>query len=298
MTTRVVTVVAAALAAALVVSACAPSVGGRAVAGDAPARPAGELKSSQLPATPVPAPRWPVWEDVTGQGLTRWDRGEPYQAAWGPIPAPGVSIFTASDGMCTLGPAIRRADGADSGFVTAGHCAPGPGIGDRLQYMNASPAQNLIPLAALTDAEDDDRGIDSAAIWSTMPGTATIAGTWPVAGVLTVEGVEALELGTPVCYAGARSAVRCGPLEYTNAAGRLVFGTPDSLEGDSGAPVFLVSDGAAVLAAVLEGGDEVSTQATYLDPALERLHAQAAVDPIAAARITGQPGYSTRTTAG
>lgn len=291
MNPRVVTVTAAVLA-AVAVSACAPVVDGRAVAGDV-VRPSEELKSAQLPAAPAVLQQ--VWEDVTGQGIVRWDRAEPYPAVWGPIPAPGVSLFTADDGMCTLGPAVRAADGSTAGYLTAGHC--NPARGDRMQYMNASPLQDLIPLAAMTDAEDDDRGVDSGGIWSVAPGTAMIAETWPIAGVLTAEGSETLELGdtTPVCYAGARTGIHCGPLQSTNDDGRLVFApAAPSLEGNSGAPVFMVSGGAAVLLGVLEGADEVSVQATYLDPALQRLQARAVVDATASAAVAGLPGYSDR----
>lgn len=270
------------------------------MAGEPPTtRPVTELKSGTGPQLPTAAPTQ-HWEDVTGRGVPL-PRDSVDGDQFSATPVPGSAIRHAPDSgttldVCTVGPTVTGPGGP--AVLTAGHCA----LGSRAatQYGLATAAGPPTVLGTAVGAVDDDRGVDSALV-STPAAAAVppvIAGTWPVAGVLTVEGVEQLPLGTPICFAGARTGVHCGPLEYTDAAGRLVFGTPDSREGDSGAPVFLVRDGAATLVAMLEGGDEFSTQATYLAPALTRLNARALVDATAHAAVAGQPGYSTRVTAG
>lgn len=288
---------AAALAAAVVVSACAPSVDGRPVAGET-TRASSEVKSGSPPDTPAAVQQ--VWEDVTGQGA-ELPRDSVDGAQFSRLPVPGSAIWHAPDtgttlSVCTAGPTAIGPNGA--AVLTAGHCGLGPRAGQ--QYTLTAADGDTVPLGTATGAVDDDRGVDSAIV-STPAAAAVpplIADTWPVAGVLTVAGVEALPLGTPVCYAGAMSGVRCGPLTDTDDHGRLVFGTA-SEEGNSGSAVFLVSQGAAHLVAILEGGDAVSTQATYLAPALTRVAAAALVDSTAAAAVAGLPGYSTRvTTAG
>lgn len=298
MATRVVTVAAAAaLAAALAVSACAPAVDGRAVAGET-LLPSSDLKSAQLPATPAAVQQ--EWLDVTGQG-TVLPRDSVDDAQFSATPVPGSAIWHAPAtgstlSVCTAGPTVTGPGG--SAVLTAGHCGLGPRAGQ--QYTLTAADGDTVPLGTATRAADDNRGVDSTIIHTPAAAAVPplIAGTWPVAGVLTVGGVESLPLGSPICYVGAITAARCGPLEARDDRGRLVFGVP-SLEGDSGSAVFVLSDdGAATLVAILEGGDEVSTQATYLDPALHRLGAAALVDAAAHAAVAGLPGYSSRVTTG
>lgn len=236
------------------------------------------------------------WVDVTGQGVVRFDNGEPSPQAWAADPTPGVTIVTAHDDVCTLGPAVRSTADGLNGFITAGHCDPT--TGDRMQSYNSSPDQRLVPLAAMTDVVDDQQAVDSGVIWTDRPPAAPLlADKWPVAGVLTREGVLDLPDGAPVCTFGARSGVVCGPSRGVDASGQLVFDA-HTVKGDSGSPVFLVDSvtGAATLVGVLKGGDAVTTTATLLDPALDRLHANAVVDQAAARAVEGRPGYSPRIT--
>lgn len=297
--TRTVTAALALVATAAVTAACTgTAVEGNPLAGDT-LRPTEELKSAELPATPPPVPAV-VYEDVTGQGVVTLDRGEPSPQSYRALPAPGVTVVAADDGMCTLGPAVRTADGTMGGWVTAAHC--NPTVGDRMLSYNSSWDQQLIPLAAMSDVEDDDAGIDSGAVFTDVPGTAVLAETWPVAGVLTRSGVEDLPLDTPVCVLGAVSGVQCGPLWGIDSYDTIRFDAA-AHEGDSGGAVFVVdvATGAATLLGILSQiGDDPSAPtayATLLDDALGRMRVTAVVDPAAKSAVAGQPGYSTRTAA-
>ena len=246
------------------------------------------------------------WINVTGQGVIVKDSSsQPTQ--FGATPKPGVVILSniarGNSDMCTLGPAIRKENGTGDGFATAGHC----GKNDPMQRLQVDSFFNgpasTIPLGALTDREDNGytpvNGVlsDSAALWSGAvgPSAVRIADTWPVAGVMAMDSVKNLPKGTSVCLDGTVSGVLCGPLEMGDVNGLLRFRAL-SHGGDSGSPVFLI-DGdthAATLVGLIEGGDGVSAYATYLEPALTRLGAQALVDPTSAATVAGDSRYSTR----
>lgn len=289
--THAVTAALAGLVTAVATAGCAGTVRTptTTLAGDS----AGSTPLKAVP--PGPTASQQVFADVTGQGHLRWDRAEPFQTLYASVPTPGAAIFTSDDGMCTLGPELRSADGLAAGYASAGHCDPD--TGDRMQFLNSSADQQLVPLAAMSDVEDDDRGIDSGAIWTDVSGRATIAGEWVVAGVLTRDGIEALPLGTPICRAGAISGVDCGGRMTSDPHSRLRFAV-ESIEGDSGAPVFVVDAGTgyATLLGILERGNSATTSATLLDPALARLGATTVVDPAAAEAVAGHLGYSTRVT--
>ena len=250
------------------------------------------MKSARVPALP-PASGQPVYLDVTGQGELSWDRGVPFATIYSPRPAPGVAVVASDGVMCTAGMAVESEDGHDWGYLSAGHC--NPTAGDRTLSYNSSKDQLLVPLAAMTGARDDNAGVDSGALWIAWEGESRIAGTWPVAGVLA--NPAALPAGTMVCLLGAVSGTQCGALVDADDRGRLRFAA-ESVDGDSGAPVFVVDaeTGYATLLAILEGGDDFTTTATYLDPALDRLGAVAVVDPRAAATVADRPGYSGRVT--
>lgn len=218
------------------------------------------------------------------------------------VVAPGANIAVVGTGGCTLGPGIRRGD--QTGFLTAGHCGD---EGEAVRLDSVTGAQ----LGVLSDAEDTDDGVarvgamptrlDYAAVWTndSAPRAATVAGL-PVAGVMTREGAMTLESGTPVCYDGRTSGLVCAPLigayieDITNDVG--------AVGGDSGSPAFIVDGdtGTAILLGITsqsrEWPNDDQTWFTYLDPSLERLGAQALVDPAAAATVAGDPRYSTRVT--
>lgn len=283
---------AAAMALAAVVSGCAGTVAGTPTLAAPPPAGSTELKSARVPAAPMPTPAPVDYEDVTNRGVVFMDNGVPSPQSYSPVPAPGVTIVAGDGQMCGLGPAIRSMDGLFVGYVSAGHC--NPDVGDRRFSYNSSPDQLLVPLAAMTDALDDGAGIDSGAIWIAQEGGSRLAQTWAVAGVLTAEAVAALPPG-PVCLLGAVSGVQCGELIDASDRGRLRFAA-ESVDGDSGGPVFRVDavTGHATLLGVLEGGNDFTTTATYLAPALDRLGAVAVVDRSAAVTVAGRPGYSDR----
>ena len=206
--------------------------------------------------------------------------------------APGAYIdvgTAASGGSCTLGAGIRAGD--RTGFVTAGHCGNGDGDMVRLDSVTGAP------LGVLSDADTSYDSVaevlsDSAAVWTNTPAprAATVAGL-PVAGVMTRDGAMTLKRGTPVCFDGATSGLVCSPL---NGAGITSFAIDGVAKpGDSGAPVFVVDGdtGAATLLGIAKMVKNMTT-VTYLDPALERLGAQALADPTAAAAVAGDPRYS------
>ncbi|CAM3779349.1 hypothetical protein H7J08_00890 [Mycobacterium frederiksbergense] len=296
MTSRAVAAVtAAALAAVVTVSACAPAVGGHAVTGES-LRPSSELKSGASPATPAAVQQ--QWQDVTGQG-TVLPRDSVDGAAYSPKPVPGSAIWHTPDtgstlSVCTAGPTAITEAGAPA-VVIAGHCANGPRAST--QYTLTAVDGDPVVLGTGVDAVDDDAGIDSALLATPAAAgvPASIAGTWPIAGVLTVEGVEALPAGTPICYTGAMTGgTRCGGLIATNSRG-IEFDAA-AVDGDSGSPVFVVNAaGDALLVGIVEWTDDVYTSATVLDGALTRLRSRAVVDPAAAARTADHPRLSPRT---
>jgi hypothetical protein len=129
-------------------------------------------------------------------------------------------------------------------------------------------------------------------VWTdaSAPRAATVAGL-PVAGVMTRDGAMTLKRGTPICFDGATSGLVCSPLNGADIDTLMTDGV--AKPGDSGAPVFVVDGDTG--AATLLGSTTLSTTmttVTYLDPALDRLGAQALVDPTAAATVAGDPRYS------
>jgi hypothetical protein len=203
--------------------------------------------------------------------------------------APGAWMSIPERGkFCTLGAGIRAGD--RTGFVTAGHCGD-DGMAVRLDSATGAP------LGVLSDAETSydsvaKVGLDYAAVWTnaSAPRAATVAGL-PVAGVMTRNGAMTLKSGTPVCFDGATSGLVCSPLNGADITSFAIDGV--AKPGDSGSPVFIVDGdtGAATLLGITEMVKTMTT-ITYLDPALERLGAQALVDPTAAAAVAGDPRYS------
>lgn len=303
MTTRAVTA-AAALLAVVAVSACAPPVDGQAVAGEQ-LHPVGELKSgTESVAAPLAGP---VWVDVSGQG-TILPRDSVDGAQFSATPVPGAVIFHApEDGdvfdLCTAGPPATGPAGP--AVLTAGHCALG--ARSAAQYVLPADDSAAVLLGTASGAVDDDHAVDSAIVYGSAAAGVPplIAGEWPIAGVLTVAGVEQLlPLGAPVCFAGARSATRCGRLEALDDMGQLRFGGVRPQRGDSGSAVFVVDSvtGDATLVGILAARSTTGTApggyATYLSPALDRLRARARVDRVAHAGVAALPGYSDLVIAG
>jgi hypothetical protein len=207
--------------------------------------------------------------------------------------APGAFIaLVGEDGGfgCTLGAGIRAGD--RTGFVTAGHCGNGDGDMVRLDSVTGAP------LGVLSDANESYDSVakvalDYAAVWNSAPAprAATVAGL-PVAGVMTREAAAKLPKGTPICFDGATSDLSCAPLRFADGISLRLDGA--ARPGDSGAPAFIVDGdtGAATLIGIMSGGDATNVEVTYLDPALERLGAQALVDADAAAFVAGDQRYS------
>ena len=220
-------------------------------------------------------------------------QGESGSVPFGVI-APGAVISGVDkDGDmadCTVGLAIR------GGVITGGHCA----TAGTPRYLSdgrngALSAQIGTVMKSVDVIPETGPTVDASAVTVTAPTTdaaVRVAGR-PVAGVMTMDAVHHLPAGTPVCFDGASSGLKCGPLRY--AYGSVTIGVK-AQHGDSGGPVFLVdgTSGAVTLVGVLTGGTDTSTRAAYVDSALDSLGAVALVDPTAAATVAGDPRYSTR----
>lgn len=90
-------------------------------------------------------------------------------------------------------------------------------------------------------------------------------------GVMTADAVRALPKGTTLCRNGARTGIVCGAL--VSAGSKMVTFAGHAIEGDSGAPVFVVnSAGEALGVGIVSGTDAAgNTVVTYLSTALNQL---------------------------
>lgn len=205
-----------------------------------------------------------------------------------PNPRPGVSLVQQFEpteiSECTMSwPVISTR--SDVGYLTAGHCDRKEGAplwmytdADGVGRLNLPPLQNA------------ERGVDGAgrkydaALFFLSPAQQESAYNTAISdgvrlrGVMSVAAVKSLPAGTPVCMNGSRSGLTCGPLI---AAGddQLEWGGA-AVQGDSGAPVFVVnSHGDAQAIGMLHGGPtDTDNFATYLAPVLERLKVRLIVD--------------------
>jgi hypothetical protein len=226
----------------------------------------------------------------------------PKQDNWVSLPASAVSVPA---GVMAPGGIIRGIDtegdmarctitaATPSGeILTAGHC----GLAGSARLLPDGTVVGTIT-KSIDEVPSAGAVLDAAVVSATLPVTAaaTRIAERPVAGVMNVEGIRKLPKGTSVCFDGAKSGLKCGPLLSADRQGMEI--DADSTGGDSGAPVFLVDGGSqtVTLVGILSGSpksDSAHMLATYLDPALERLGAQALVDPTAAGTVAGDPRYS------
>ncbi len=281
---------AAGIAAAAVLSACSASVSGQPVA--VLATPSATVAASQSPNGMAPI----NWKNVQAEA-PRLDH-DSVGARFGSTVYPGIGITQVgpnkSTSDCTAGPAVT------GGVVVAGHCDRAPG--GRVQVYPNAKGSSPIPVGTITDAvQQQTEPIQDFALLRTAsvaPGSTTIAGQWAIAGVLNEDAAaQALPAGSPVCVNAAYTGIRCGTVLSTDDDGQLLFDIPTE-GGDSGAVVFAVNadTNAATLLGILRGGDKATSTATYLAPALKRLHVSALVDPTAAVNPAADPRYSSAVT--
>jgi hypothetical protein len=266
-----------------------------------------ETAAPTVPVATSAARTVPAWVSIEGRGV--W---QPYSQT----PAPGGRIVRnlygrgvdLSDlvGMCSLGPAAAQRGSDQTGFLTAAHCFREQ-AGPTPVALQTDAAGSIIPLAESTTSAGGENGVDpfagtmedAASIWTTAANaTGKIAGTWDVAGVLTVDGVrELVKPGDPICYVGATTGIHCGGA-VTVSGMQIRFRAPnESHGGDSGSSVFVVDQrtGAATLIGIFQGnvkGDDSTAIATFLDPEMKMLGAQALVDRSAAESVADDPRYS------
>ncbi|WP_131822724.1 hypothetical protein [Mycobacteroides chelonae] len=216
----------------------------------------------------------PRYADVTGQGIEapRDVEGDQFSVTSVPGVKVGHRDARGAAQKCTLGPAVTN--GPRAGFLIAGHCT-----GDQYAQVNfdGRNPMSLGPALQAQDAPTPQGYSDSAVIWTGAvdPSATKIAGTWPVTGVMSVRDVRALPAGTPICINGAVSGVRCSPLITADAD--YIRSAPIVQHGDSGAPVFVINKETrgAVLLGITSGIENGQDEATFLQPALERLGVQA-----------------------
>lgn len=196
-------------------------------------------------------------------------------------------LQTAASGAtarCTAGPAVAAAAAAaHRGYLAAGHCDEVPG---------SSLTAGGEAVAPYTGTRRGDRGVTVA--WGATDATSTVAGH-PVAGVLKQDVVQRLPQGTPVCMDSNVSGVRCGAVVENDETG--IYLDLPAERGDSGSPLFLVSDrGTASLIGLAEQRSAGYTFGAYLDPLLAQTGAKALVDRNSAVDPRTDPRYSTATT--
>ncbi len=203
-------------------------------------------------------------------------------------PKPGVTLVQQLNGEevseCTVSWAVVSAR-LNVGYLTAGHCDRNEGA-PVWMYTDDAGARR-IPLSPLQNAE---RGVDdsghqydaslfflSAAQQNAAYGTA-IADSVQLRDVLPVSAVRALPVGTPICMNGSRSGLTCGPL--ISARNDDIEWGGAAVQGDSGAPVFVVnSRGDAMAIGMLQRGpSDTDNFATYLAPVLDRLKVRLIID--------------------
>lgn len=260
---------AAGIAAAVALSACSTGVAGQPVAAPAPAVAA----SSSAHVQPI------RWVDVEAEApvLPRDTQGMQYGTDAKPGVGFGYRNSERKSTVCTLGPAVRSADGR-SGFLTAGHCASGKATTPAYLSRTSDALGPQTLMGDVQDAVDDDAANDSAIIWAPAAADAgRIAGRWPVAGIMTKADVPSLvQPGDPVCINGARSGVVCSPL--ISADGYDIRTEAVTQGNDSGAPVFVVApSGSAILIGIHRGVDGAVGLATFISPALDRLQVTVAL---------------------
>lgn len=267
MSTKTGFAVAAMAAAAVALSACSTAVGGAPVA--APTTPSATVAAaSSAAAEPM------HWVDVQAEApqLPRDTQGMQYGADAKPGIGFGYRNVEKKSTVCTLGPAVRSADGR-SGFLTAGHCTSGKPTTPAYLSRTSDALGPQTLMGDVQDAVDDDIANDSAIIWAPAAADAgRIAGRWPVAGIMSKADVPTLvKPGDPVCINGARSGVVCSPL--ISADGYDIRTEAVTQGNDSGAPVFVVAPtGAAILIGIHRGVDGNAGMATFISPVLDRLN--------------------------
>ncbi|RIR77098.1 hypothetical protein D2E65_16095 [Mycobacteroides abscessus] len=285
MTSRNALKIAAVAAAAVALSACSTSVSGQPVA---------VTGTSSATAASTPAALRPLrWKDVQAEA-PEFDYDH-VGSRFGSAVYPGIGVTQVGPDKstmdCTAGPAVT------GGVVVAGHCDKSPG--GRVQVYPNAQGSSPIPIGVITDAvQQQVDPVEDFALLRTSalaPGSTKIAGQWAVAGVLAEEAAEqALPAGSPVCVNAAVTGVRCGAVLSTDDGdGEILFDVRTEI-GDSGAMVFAVNadTNAATLIGIVRGGDKVTSTATYLAPALDKLHVSALVDPAAAVNPRTDPRYS------
>ncbi|WP_170092334.1 hypothetical protein [Mycobacteroides abscessus] len=273
-------------AAAVALSACSSQVAGQPVAAPATGN-VSEAASTNAALQPL------RWKDVQAEA-PEFDYDD-VGSRFGPAVYPGIGVTQVgadkSTTDCTAGAAVT------GGVVVAGHCDAAPG--GRVQIYPNAQGFSPIPVGVITDRvlQQVDPIQDFALLRtdSMAPGSTKIAGQWAIAGVLNEEAAaQALPAGSPVCVNAAVTGVRCGAVLSTDDGdGEILFDVRTEI-GDSGAMVFAVDSdtNAATLIGIVRGGDKVTSTATYLAPALDKLHVSALVDPAAAVNPRTDPRYS------
>lgn len=236
----------------------------------------------------------PVADPATDSSATVTVPTTAPETTWLTIPAEQAAtapkriqlLQTAADGAtkrCTAGPAVvAEAAAARRGYLAAGHCDGRPG---------SSVSADGEAVEPYTETRLGDRGV--TVTWGAANTAPTVAG-FRIAGVLKQDAVQRLPQGTPVCMDSNVSGVRCGAVVENDGTG--IYLDLPAERGDSGAPLFLVSDrGTASLIGLAEQRSGAYTFGAYLDPLLDEVGARALVDRTVAADPRTDSRYSDAT---
>lgn len=256
---------AAGIAAAVVLSACSTATGGAPVA----------VQSATVATSSSPEAQQLIrWVDVQADApdLPRDTQGLQYGDEARPGIGFGYRDAAHRSKVCTLGPAVRSADGR-SGFLTAGHCTAALSSTPAYLSQTSDALGPQVLMGTVESAVDDDAANDSAIIWAPAAAddAGRIAGRWPVAGIMAkVDVPNLIRPGDPVCVDGARSGVVCSSL--ISADGYDIRTEAVTQGNDSGGPVFVVApSGSAILIGIHRGVESGQDMATFISPALDRL---------------------------
>lgn len=165
---------------------------------------------------------------------------------------------------CTVGFLAESA--GQTHMLTAGHCGgPGTEIG-----IHRDLSENLDPVGTFAESVDQPLGADMALVEvaDVSRVDAALPFSEPLLGVKDLAWVE--QNSPRLCHLGIRTGFSCGQFQRAELEGRFWFsGVGDS--GDSGGPVFAVTDEGLWAVGVISGGDTARGElvATELAPWME-----------------------------
>ncbi|MCC9186701.1 S1 family peptidase [Mycolicibacterium mageritense] len=174
------------------------------------------------------------------------------------VPRPvsaGDPLVTAST-LCTLGYTYTTPAGRLIG-ITAGHCDPGGPNRTVIDKATGARGEFLLTVHNADQPGADDYALINFGSNREVPG---------IHGLPTNPGIQDLDTSKIVCRDGIRTSVQCGNIAPTSygANQHLTLGMPDSIPGDSGAPVWQIgAAGQADIVGIWLGRQTTTTGQSY-----------------------------------